>query len=75
MTKTCEETTVHPHIYRLIAETRMDELRREADRARLAARIRPPAVHRMRMRVGSWLIGAGEMLTTPVGVRAVELPR
>lgn len=66
---------MHPYSSQFIAEARMKEFHREAARARLAAQVRPPAANRLRMRVGSWLIGAGEMLVASAPVRAVELHR
>jgi hypothetical protein len=55
------------------AETRMEELHREAQQYRLASQSRPavgPAT-RIRTAAGSWLIGAGERLLPRPTTQAV----
>ena len=56
---------MNPIVTRYQAQARMDELHREAQRARLAASASGTAsdVSRLRAAVGRWLIATGQRLT------------
>ncbi len=55
---------MHPITSHYLAQSRMEELHREAEQYRLASQPRPAvsSATRIRTAAGSWLIGAGERL-------------
>jgi len=68
---------MHPFTAHYLAKMRMEELRREADRYRLAAQFKPPVgtPTRIRQAAGSYLIRVGERVLPDPTVRVAGFQR